>query len=197
MALALFLVCLLLMGIVLIQKGRGGGLTAAFGGGGGGGAFGAKTGDVFTGITVVLAFVYLLLTVFGNFVLRPDQQALAAQNAIQRPPGTTPVQPAQSGQPARSGQAGQKMQLPAGLKGKVDTTTAVPPVGASKPTEGGFAEPGEAQDQNKTAPPKEPSEEKKPAAGGSAAPSDSAATDNPSNDESGDEDSSPDDERAP
>ena len=73
MGLALGFVCILLMMIILIQKGRGGGLTSAFGGGGGGGgAFGAKTGDVFTGITVVLAFVFLLLTVFGNYVMRPE-----------------------------------------------------------------------------------------------------------------------------
>ena len=73
MGMALGFVCILLMMIILIQKGRGGGLASAFGGGGGGGgAFGAKTGDVFTGITVVLAFVFLLLTVFGNYVMRPE-----------------------------------------------------------------------------------------------------------------------------
>lgn len=73
MGMALGFVCILLMMIILIQKGRGGGLASAFGGGGGGGgAFGAKTGDVFTGITVVLAFVFLLLTIFGNYVMRPE-----------------------------------------------------------------------------------------------------------------------------
>ena len=87
MAIALFCVCVLLMLIILIQKGRGGGLSSAFGGGGGGGgAFGTKTGDVFTGITVALAFVFLLLTVFGNFIFMP---ATAAQSrpAVQSAPG--------------------------------------------------------------------------------------------------------------
>ncbi len=83
MGMALGFVCVLLMMIILIQKGRGGGLTSAFGGGGGGGgAFGAKTGDVFTGITVVLAFVFLLLTVFGNYVMRPEGANTGA-NALQ------------------------------------------------------------------------------------------------------------------
>lgn len=74
----MILVCGLLMLIVLIQRGRGGGLSGAFGGGGGGGgAFGAKTGDVFTWITVIVALVFLLLTVVSNFVF--DKSLVAAQ----------------------------------------------------------------------------------------------------------------------
>ncbi|HRX87310.1 MAG TPA: preprotein translocase subunit SecG, partial [Phycisphaerae bacterium] len=104
MTVAIFAICLLLMMIILIQKGRGGGLASAFGGGGGGGggAFGAKTGDVFTGITVVLAGIYLLLTVFGNYVLRPDTSVL--QNAT--------VQPASGG--GAAGPAGAPAPVPAG-----------------------------------------------------------------------------------
>lgn len=61
-------VCGLLMLIVLIQRGRGGGLAGAFGGGGGGGgAFGAKTGDVFTWITVVVAIIFLFLGIGLNY----------------------------------------------------------------------------------------------------------------------------------
>jgi len=92
MALGLFALCVLLMLIILIQKGRGGGLASAFGGGGGGGggAFGAKTGDVFTGITVVLAGVYLLATVVGNYVFRPDLGVVQAATA-QSAPGAAPT----------------------------------------------------------------------------------------------------------
>ena len=54
-------VCFLLIVVVLLQKGRGGGLGAAFGGGGGGSAFGTRTGDVFTWVTIVLTAVFLLL----------------------------------------------------------------------------------------------------------------------------------------
>ncbi|MBN1510888.1 MAG: preprotein translocase subunit SecG [Phycisphaerae bacterium] len=76
----LFVVCLLLIGIVLLQKGRGGGLAGAFGGaGGGGGAFGAKTGDVFTIITVALALVFLLLVVVGNWVFSPPKASTTAR----------------------------------------------------------------------------------------------------------------------
>ncbi|RLS51073.1 MAG: preprotein translocase subunit SecG, partial [Planctomycetota bacterium] len=48
--LGLFLVLssLFLILLVLIQRGRGGGLAGAFGGAGGQSAFGTKAGDVFT-----------------------------------------------------------------------------------------------------------------------------------------------------
>ena len=47
---SLFLICL-----ILIQRGKGGGLAGAFGGVGGSSAFGTKAGDTFTRITVVTA----------------------------------------------------------------------------------------------------------------------------------------------
>ncbi len=67
---------MLLMLVILLQKGRGGGLAGAFGGGGGSSAFGAKTGDVFTWITVVVAAVFILLAIGANFVF--DQSAVAS-----------------------------------------------------------------------------------------------------------------------
>lgn len=79
-ALGLIAVCVLLILVVLVQQASGGGLVGAFGGGGSGGAFGAKTGDVFTVITVALAGFYLLLAIAGNFLMLPpgSEQAAAA-----------------------------------------------------------------------------------------------------------------------
>jgi len=55
--------------LVLIQKGRGGGLSSAFGGGAGGHtAFGSKTGDVLTWATSIVFGVFLLLAVAANLV---------------------------------------------------------------------------------------------------------------------------------
>jgi protein translocase SecG subunit len=65
------IVCLLLIVVVLLQKGRGGGLGGAFGGAGGGGAFGTRTGDVFTWVTIVLTGAFLVLAVIGTMVARP------------------------------------------------------------------------------------------------------------------------------
>jgi preprotein translocase subunit SecG len=55
------LLSLFLIGIILIQRGKGGGLAGAFGGVGGSSAFGTKAGDVFTKITVGLAIGWIIL----------------------------------------------------------------------------------------------------------------------------------------
>ena len=55
------LLTVFLIGIILIQRGKGGGLAGAFGGMGGSSAFGTKTGDVFTKITVGVAISWILL----------------------------------------------------------------------------------------------------------------------------------------
>ena len=49
----LILVSLFLMMLILVQRGKGGGLTGALGGMGGQSAFGSKAGDAFTKITVI------------------------------------------------------------------------------------------------------------------------------------------------
>lgn len=67
----LIAICVLMILVILVQQASGGGLVGAFGGGGATGAFGAKTGDVFTVITVALASVYLLLAVVGNYLMLP------------------------------------------------------------------------------------------------------------------------------
>lgn len=62
--LSLFLILL-----VLIQRGRGGGLTGALGGPGGQSAFGSKAGDTFTVITVVVASVWGFTCAFAMWSL--------------------------------------------------------------------------------------------------------------------------------
>ena len=57
---ALFLILL-----VLVQRGRGGGLAGALGGAGGQSAFGAKAGDTFTKITMWTAFFWIVFCVFA------------------------------------------------------------------------------------------------------------------------------------
>ncbi|MGA7498567.1 MAG: preprotein translocase subunit SecG [Isosphaeraceae bacterium] len=53
---SIFLTCL-----ILIQRGKGGGLAGAFGGVGGSSAFGTKAGDTFTRITMVTASIWMLM----------------------------------------------------------------------------------------------------------------------------------------
>jgi preprotein translocase subunit SecG len=66
----LFFVSILMMFIVLLQRGRGGGLAGALGGMGGQSVLGTKAGDVFTKITVTLAVIWVLLAGFGGMALR-------------------------------------------------------------------------------------------------------------------------------
>lgn len=71
----LLLTGFLLMFIVLLQRGRGGGLAGAFGGAGGHSAFGTKAGDVFTKITIVMAIIWVVLAGVTGFAMRHDRTA--------------------------------------------------------------------------------------------------------------------------
>lgn len=60
-------VLIILLGIflillVLIQRGKGGGLAGAFGGAGGSSPFGSRAGDTFTRLTIYVASLWLFLT---------------------------------------------------------------------------------------------------------------------------------------
>jgi preprotein translocase subunit SecG len=80
----LLLVGLFLILLVLIQKGKGGGLAGAFGGSGGSSAFGSRAGDTFTRITIYVAAVWILLIMILIKIVQPT-------TPLQAPPGQ--VQP--------------------------------------------------------------------------------------------------------
>lgn len=71
------LTCISLILIVLIQKGKGGGLSSAFGGGMAGGVLGTKTGDFLTWVTISLVAVFLLLAVVMAKFYKPSVDDLA------------------------------------------------------------------------------------------------------------------------
>jgi preprotein translocase subunit SecG len=62
--LSLFLILL-----ILVQRGKGGGLTGALGGPGGQSAFGSKAGDTFTVITIVVASIWGFTCAFTMWLL--------------------------------------------------------------------------------------------------------------------------------
>jgi preprotein translocase subunit SecG len=74
----LVFVAFFLIALVLIQRGRGGGLAGAFGGAGGQSAFGTKAGDVFTRITVGVAAAWILLCILAINVLGTGRSRLSA-----------------------------------------------------------------------------------------------------------------------
>lgn len=89
--LGLFLVLssLFLILLVLIQRGRGGGLAGAFGGAGGQSAFGTKAGDVFTKITIGVAAFWILLCILAlNILGRQDSKFSASTLGASAPIGT-------------------------------------------------------------------------------------------------------------
>lgn len=90
---ALLIAGIFMMMIILLQRGRGGGLAGAFGGAGGQSAFGTKAGDVFTWITVVTATVWVLLAGIGGCAMR--SAATSFENTL---PDTVPGATATDGE---------------------------------------------------------------------------------------------------
>ena len=79
--LLVLVVGLFLILLVLIQRGKGGGLIGALGGSGGSSPFGSRAGDQFTRITIYVALVWLFLTMAQVKVI---QFAMAQQAYIQQ-----------------------------------------------------------------------------------------------------------------
>ena len=76
LGISMFLTSLFLILLVLVQRGRGGGLAGAFGGAGGQSAFGTKAGDMFTKITIVVAFFWIVLTVVSVRMLNSPEMSV-------------------------------------------------------------------------------------------------------------------------
>ena len=121
------LICFLLLGVVLLQQGKGGDIAAAFGGGSSQTAFGVRAGaTVLTRATAVLGTLFMvgafLLTASGRSgstgsvvsgVEGPAQTTPALPVTAPLPAGATP--PAGSGsQPTTPAGTGSQAQPPAG-----------------------------------------------------------------------------------
>ncbi len=82
---ALFLISLFIVLIILLQRGRGGGLTGALGGAGGASAFGVKAGDIFTRITAISVLLWIVLCALTCFWYLPDALNIASDPASLTP----------------------------------------------------------------------------------------------------------------
>jgi preprotein translocase subunit SecG len=83
-SLAIFLVLL-----VLVQRGRGGGLAGALGGMGGSSAFGAKAGDVFTRITIVTAAIWIAVCLSALFWAKHRGDVLGSSGSTSTSTGSS------------------------------------------------------------------------------------------------------------
>ena len=63
---------LLLILLILIQRGKGGGLIGALGGAGGSSPFGSRAGDQFTRLTIYIAIAWLFLTMIQVKAIQND-----------------------------------------------------------------------------------------------------------------------------
>jgi len=91
----LFVICCVsLVLIILIQKGRGGGLSGAFGGAMASGILGSKTGDFLTWVTIALVGVFLTLAVvMGKFYKPTPASDYDVSPQTQQQPLASPEQP--------------------------------------------------------------------------------------------------------
>jgi preprotein translocase subunit SecG len=81
LALVGMFISVLLIGIILLQRGRGGGLVGALSGLGGQSAFGTKAGDTFTRITIGIAAAWVLLAGIHGQVLRARTEKFKNETA--------------------------------------------------------------------------------------------------------------------
>ncbi len=80
--LLVILIGLFLMLIILIQRGKGGGLAGAFGGAGGSSPFGSKAADQFVKITLWLAAIWVLVIMIHVKIVKSDAGSQAEQSVI-------------------------------------------------------------------------------------------------------------------
>jgi preprotein translocase subunit SecG len=100
----MFLVGLFLILLVLIQRGKGGGLAGAFGGAGGSSAFGSRAGDAFTRVTLIVAGLWLFLIMITIKMIQPTaplkgRPELGPEQQQQAPQPQPPAQPQPGEQP--------------------------------------------------------------------------------------------------
>jgi len=83
--------------VVLVQKGKGGGLSGAFAGGMASGILGSKTGDVLTWITITVASIFVVFALVLDKWWRPSTSGPALRT---RAPITSNDTGRETGQPA-------------------------------------------------------------------------------------------------
>lgn len=82
LTLFLTVACFLLIGLILLQRGKGGGMAGMLTGTGGAGAFGARIGDKAMKATIYLAAIWLLLIMFIIKMVQPRPDDAQREPAI-------------------------------------------------------------------------------------------------------------------
>lgn len=90
----IFLCGVVLILLILVQRGRGGGLVGALGGGGSASPFGSRAGDTFTRYTIILALVWIALNMIQTLAIQPTP-APRQGNAVGPAGGGGPPMPSE------------------------------------------------------------------------------------------------------
>jgi len=98
----LFLTAVFLILIILVQRGKGGGLAGAFGGMGGQSAFGTKAGDTFTRITIGLAAFWIVLCVLSVKLLGTNTSRMQLGGPSAPSKSSAPASPGAKPGPAKA-----------------------------------------------------------------------------------------------
>jgi preprotein translocase subunit SecG len=125
--------------IILLQRGRGGGLAGAFGGLGGQSAFGTKAGDVFTKVTAGIAIIWVVLAGVAGFAMRSD-----AKEGFRQGANVAPEEPAMGA--AAEDDASGTDENPESAAERDGTSNAEPASGEPLATESGTEEPNGSEE---------------------------------------------------
>jgi preprotein translocase subunit SecG len=121
----MLLISLFLILLVLVQRGRGGGLTGALGGAGGQSAFGTKAGDTFTRITYGAAIVWICVCMLAIKVLHVSDKDLLGRGGSSTPTvEADPYGKSKAGDDNGTSSATEKSSEPAPKSGKTATDKA-------------------------------------------------------------------------
>jgi preprotein translocase subunit SecG len=164
------LILLLLVGmfmilVVMLQRGRGGGLVGALGGQGGHSAFGTRAGDLFTWITIGTACVWVLLACGAGWRLRYENERYAGRTGTTNVPlpgaeskdNEPPPIPEKETPPVGAKTApGKKLPAEKPDETPPKTTPAKKAATPEKPAESTEAEPKAAPEKPATETPAEP-----------------------------------------
>jgi preprotein translocase subunit SecG len=116
--------------LVLIQRGRGGGLAGAFGGLGGQSAFGTKAGDLFTRITIFVAAFWIILCAVSVKYFSESGRAGLAPNLGKTGAATTGASGGKSAADTKAGAAGGKSAAPSDASGAATPAATAPAAAA-------------------------------------------------------------------
>lgn len=125
-------VCLVLLGVILLQQGKGGDIASAFGGGSSQTAFGARAGaTVLSRTTAVFAALFMLGAIALSIMGHAGPRSLVSGTPA--PPASAPATPAPGASPAPAAPA-----TPAAPAAAAETPAAAPtgsaaPAGTATP----------------------------------------------------------------